>query len=162
MVDCRVFWICTIAIFGSWKTTITIRLIGTIPLQFHATLKNTTEYVLERLGPICKRIRCCRICVWTSLPLGQEDKVLTLCHHSSSVRFSSTSPRPSHCSQTPPTSSSPQPHTPPALGHGHLNFELRTAGEESPLHRLPPVHGAGGEVQEQERQLLLQVLKWMW
>jgi hypothetical protein len=76
-----------------------------------------------------------------------------LCLPSATVRCCSRLRRCAEQQLPPPTP------TPPSLAHGHLGFKLCTTGEESSSHRLPPVHGAGRQVQEQERQLLLQVLK---
>ena len=70
----RVFWIDTITILVLWRSTITIRLFGKIPLQFLFCHSNTMFYVWDGLGPNRRRIPPVRFPVWPILPPAQEVK----------------------------------------------------------------------------------------
>ena len=70
----RVFWIDTITILELWKNTITICLIGSVPLKLEICHWNTMEYVSDGLGPSRRRIPPVRFPVWPMLPPAQEVK----------------------------------------------------------------------------------------
>ena len=69
------FLIDTITILVLWRSTITIRLFGKIPLQFLFCHSNIMFYVWDGLGPTCRRTRRLRSSVWAILPSAQVDNV---------------------------------------------------------------------------------------
>ena len=69
------FLMATITILVIWRSTITIRLFGKIPLQFLFCHSNTMFYVWDGLGPTCRRTRRLRSSVWAILPSAQVDNV---------------------------------------------------------------------------------------